>query len=56
VDKCIVAQQSSVCSKGDAANVTSGRKEEKDIRKQLKVSTAIFFVPSCQLNTQKSKT
>jgi hypothetical protein len=27
VDKCIVAQQSSMCAEGDAANVTSRRRE-----------------------------
>lgn len=31
VDKCIVAQQSSMCSKRNTANVTSGRRKGKDI-------------------------
>lgn len=51
VDKGVVAQQSSMCSKRNTANVTSGRKKGQDIREQSSQtfrlsSSAYVFVAS----------
>lgn len=57
VDKCVVAQQSSVCSKGDTANVTSREKRGTKIQRgssvsfHLSVGFMMSFVASFQLNT-----